>query len=308
MAKYTLRRLVQSLVTLWVVSVLVFLLTTVLGDPVAQLLPPTATEADRARLERLLGYDRPLLTQYVDFVTGAVSGDFGESTSFRRSAFSVVMERVHITAGLAVSALALSMLIGVPLGMVAGYRPNGFVDRLSVTVATTGQAVPVFVIAIVLILIFSVRLGWLPAGGISTWYHFILPVVSLALWAMAALTRLTRSGMREAMSKPFVILARAKGLKESEIVVSHAMRNAMLPVITYGGLQLAVLLSGAVVTETVFSIPGVGQLAVEAVRARDLNLVRTVVMLGAVIFLTSNFLTDLSYSLVDPRIRYTEED
>jgi peptide/nickel transport system permease protein len=294
-------------VSLLLVATFAFALTHLIGDPVLQLLPPEHTQQQYVELRHTLGYDRPWLLQYVDFMSGLAQGRFGTSTTYDRPALEVVLGRLPITAGLAGGALAVALLVGVPIGVGAGYRPYGIVDRVSITLATIGQAVPAFVTAIVLILVFAVTLHSLPSGGWGTWEAAVLPIAALSLWTMSGLIRLTRSGVREVMAMPFIILARAKGLTEGQVLVNHALRPSLLPVITFGGLQLGVLLTGAVITETVFAIPGAGRLMLDSVQHRDQAVVETAVLLGAVGFVLINLLTDVSYAAVDPRIRYRHQ-
>ena len=303
MARYIGRRLLHGVISLWVVVTFAFLLTRVLGDPVRQMLPLEHTREEYQTLRQTLGYDRPWAVQYAAFLRGLVRGDLGTSTAYNRPALEVVLGRLPVTAGLAGAALLVAVLVGVPLGVLAGYRPYGPIDRLSLVVATVGQAVPAFVIAILLILLFAVNLRWLPAGGFGRWDGMVLPVAALALWTMSGLIRLARSGIREVMARPFIVLARAKGLGEREILAFHALRPSLLPVVTFGGLQLGVLLTGAVVIESVFAIPGIGRLVLDALQARDQEVVQAAILIGAVGFVVANLLTDLSYSVIDPRIR-----
>jgi ABC-type dipeptide/oligopeptide/nickel transport system permease component len=303
MARYVARRLLHGLVSLWLVVTFAFLLTRVLGDPARQLLPLEHTAEEYQALRRTLGYDRSWAVQYVVYMGGLARGDLGTSTAYDRPALEVVLSRLPVTAGLAGAALLVAALVGVPLGVLAGYRPYGPMDRLSLVVATIGQAVPAFVVAILLILLFAVNLRWLPAGGLSRWDGAVLPVAALALWTMSGLIRLARSGIREVMARPFIVLARAKGLREREVLAFHALRPSLLPVVTFGGLQLGVLLTGAVVIESVFAIPGTGRLVLDALAARDQDVVQAAILVGAAGFVAANLLTDLSYSVIDPRIR-----
>jgi ABC-type dipeptide/oligopeptide/nickel transport system permease component len=303
MAGYLARRLLHGLVSLWLVVTFAFLLTRVLGDPVRQLLPLEHTREQYLELRRTLGYDRPWTAQYTAFMAGLVRGDLGTSTAYNRPALEVILARLPVTAGLAGAALLVAVAVGVPLGVLAGYRPYGPMDRLSLVVATLGQAVPAFVVAILLILLFAVTLRWLPAGGWNRWDATILPVTALALWTISGLIRLARSGIREVMARPFIVLARAKGLGERQVLAYHALRPSLLPVVTFGGLQLGVLLTGAVVIESVFAIPGIGRLVLDALQARDQDVVQAAILIGGAGFVATNLLTDLSYGVIDPRIR-----
>jgi len=303
MAWYLAKRFQHGLISLGLVVTIAFLLTHVMGDPVLQLLPLEHTQDQYLEMRHSLGYDRPLWTQYLSFIQGLVQGDLGNSTLYGQPALDVVLGRLPVTAALAGSALLISVLVGVPAGVLAGHRPYGVADRLSLVLATIGQAVPSFVVAILLIVLFAVKLHWLPSAGWGRWNKSILPVVSLALWTMSGMIRLTRSGVREVMARPFIVMARAKGLSESRLIVSHVLRPSLLPVVTFGGLQLGLLLTGAVVTESVFSIPGIGRLVLDALLARDQNVVEAALLLGGAGFVVTNLLTDLSYGLIDPRVR-----
>ena len=303
MLRYAVMRVLQGVATLALVATFAFALTQLIGDPVLQLLPLEHTEEQYLELRHSLGYDQAWYVQYTSFIRQSLVGDFGTSVTYNMPAMQVVLSRVPVTASLAAGAMALAILVGIPIGVVAGYRPFTPWDRVSITVATIGQAVPPFVIAILGILVFAVRLHLVPSGGWGTWQSAILPVGGLALGTMSGQIRLARSGIREVMGMPFIVLARAKGLKEAEVLFAHALRPAILPVITYGGLQLGILLTGAIVTETVFAIPGLGLLVVDAVSQRDQSVVRAAVLVGATGFVIMNTLVDLSYGAIDPRVR-----
>lgn len=304
MARYTYRRLLEALVTLFILTIVVFFLTSIIGDPVGQIVPPDASREEYERVQALLGFDKPLYEQYFNFVGGLFRGDLGMSLTRNRPASELIAARLPITLKLAIGSVVIAMVVGIPLGVLAGVRPNSIVDRLSVVLATLGHVIPTFLIAMIGIAIFSVTLGWLPVRGGNTLLGWILPMGSLVVWSLAAITRLTRSGVQESMHQPFVSMARAKGLSDNRVVLRHAVRPAMMPVLTYGGLQLGVLLSGAVIVETMFAMPGLGDLAIQSVRDRDVHVVRAIVMFSGLAFLLVNLLVDLSYSLVDPRVRY----
>jgi peptide/nickel transport system permease protein len=304
MVRYSIVRLLQGIITAWVIATVVFLMLNAIGNPVILLLDPQHTQEQYDQMVHLLGYDKPLGERYVLFIWGAVRGDFGDSVIHNAPAMSVVLSKLPTTMTLATAALALAIVVAIPLGILSGYRPGGLVDHISIAIASAGQAVPTFLIAIFLTLAFGVRLQWLPvAGPLADRPHAVLPVVTVAAWALAALLRFTRSGTIETMSRPFVLLARAKGLPEWRVVTAHVVRNAMLPVITYGGLQIGVMMSGAAITESVFAIPGLGKLAIDSVLQRDRNMVQAVVVLSAVSFILINWITDLIYVGVDPRVR-----
>jgi peptide/nickel transport system permease protein len=303
MVRYLAKRLLQGLVSLWLVVTFAFLLTRMVGDPVRQMLPMEHSREQYVELRHALGYDRSWAAQYAAFMGGLARGDFGTSVIHNRPALDLVLDRLPITAGLAGSALVLAIVIGMPLGVLAGYRPYGVMDRAGLVVATIGQAVPAFVVAILLILLFAVQLRWLPSGGWSGWSSVVLPIIALALWTMSGLIRLARSGVRDVMARPFIVMARAKGIGEPRVVTRHALRPSLLPVVTFGGLQLGVLLTGAVVIESVFAIPGIGRLVLDALSARDHTVVQAAILVGAIGFVAINLVTDLAYGVIDPRIR-----
>lgn len=303
MIVYVARRLGQALVTLWLVSLLVFLLGSILGDPVTQMLPPSATQEEREALRAVLGYDRPVAERYADYTLDALRGDLGESSIYQRPARELVMERLPMSVLIGSLSVAIALVVGVPLGMVAGARPGTLWDRLSVAVATGGQVVPTFVVAIVLTELLAVRLSVFPVAGTGTWRHAVLPSLALAFWVMAAMTRLTRSSMRETLTKPFIMMATAKGIGRRRVILGHAARHAQIPVVTYGGMQLGTLLSGAVVVESLYAIPGLGKLAIDAVQGRDFILVQACVLASAALYILVTLLIDLTYSVIDPRVR-----
>lgn len=306
MTKYLVRRLVEALATLFILTMVVFVLTSIIGDPVAHIVSPDASREEYDRVSALLGFDRPLLEQYFTFVGAMIRGDFGASLTRNRPVVELIAGRIPVTLTLAFGSVGLAMVLGIPLGVLAGVRPNSFLDRITVALATVGHVIPTFLIALVGIAIFSIMLGWLPVRGGGSLSGWLLPMGSLVVWSLAAITRLTRSGVQEAMHQPFIVMARAKGLRNHLVVLRHAVRPAMMPVLTYGGLQLGTLFSGAVIVETMFAMPGLGDLAIQSVRVRDVTVVRAIVMLSGVAFLLINLVVDLSYSLVDPRVRYQD--
>jgi peptide/nickel transport system permease protein len=273
------------------------------GNPILQLLPPDHTPQQYAETMHILGYDRPVLTQYADFFLRATSGDLGWSPIYNRPALEVVLTRLPTTFILAFGATVVAIVIGIPLGVVGGYRSGGVIDNFGLIVASIGQAMPTFVIAIVLILVFGVHLKILPVAGLAGPSSYVLPISALSLWAMAALIRFARSGTQEVMTQAFVLLAKAKGLSEGRILSFHILRAAVLPVITFGGLQFGALMSGALMAESVFAIPGIGKLALDAVFQRDNHVVRASVLVIATSFILINLLTDLCYVWLDPRVR-----
>jgi ABC-type dipeptide/oligopeptide/nickel transport system permease component len=289
-------------VTLGVVT-LAFVALRLSGDPAATMLPGDASVDELRHLRRTLGLDQPLHVQYLAFLGGAVRGDFGESFRHQQPAFGLVLERLPATLELAFAALLLAVVVALPLGIVAALYRGRAVDMLAMGFAVVGQATPYFWMGIMLILVVSVELGWLPTSGRGGWPHLILPAVTLGTHFAASLARLTRTSMLEVLGQNFVTTARAKGLGEPRVVLAHALKNAAVPVVTLIGLQFGTLLGGAVVTETIFAWPGVGRLAVQSIFVRDYPVVQAGVLVLALVFVAINLAVDLLYGTLDPRIR-----
>jgi peptide/nickel transport system permease protein len=304
MTAFLVRRLVRTIVVLWGVTTIVFVVTRLSGDPIALIVPPEAPRAEIERVRAQFGFDRPLPVQYGIFIRRAVVGDFGQSIRQRQPAMRLALDRLPATLQLAAWSFLFAVVVGVPLGIVAGVRPRSLWDNLTMTVAVVGQAVPTFYLGILLIIFVAVRLGWLPVGGRGDWKTLVLPVVTLGTYAMASIARLTRSAMLEVMSQDYVRTGRAKGLSELTVTLRHGFRNALIPVVTIMGLQFGTLLGGAVVTETIFAWPGLGLLAINGIGSRDYPVVQAAVFLAAVSFVIINLVVDLLYSQLDPRIRY----
>ena len=304
MRSYLLRRLWQSLLVLFGVSVVVFLILHLTGDPAALLLPPDATAEDIAKFRTAMGFDDPVAVQYVRFLKGAVRGDFGESLRHGEPAMGLVLERLPATFELAGAGLLIALTLAIPAGIVSAVRRNTTVDYVSTVVALLGQAMPTFWLGIMLILVFSVRLNWLPSSGRGSLEHMILPAITLGLFTTARITRLTRSGMLEVLGQDYIRTARAKGVGEPPVVWKHALKNASIPIVTIVGIELGTLLGGSVITETIFAWPGVGRLSVQAIFNRDYPVVQSAVFLLASTFVIVNLLVDVVYTYLDPRIRY----
>jgi peptide/nickel transport system permease protein len=313
--RYLARRLVALVPVLAGVSVVVFLVLHLSpGDPAEIMLGSQATQEDLARLRAQLGLDEPLPVQYVRWLGHVFQGDLGRSLWTKRPVLREVLDRLGATLLLTASALALSTIGGIALGIVSATRRNSFVDRVSAVVSLFGASMPVFWLGIVLMVAFSLWLGWLPASGMFAPYgggdlrdllaHLILPAVTLAAASTAIVTRLTRSSMLEVLSQEYVRTARSKGLVERAVVVRHGLWNALMPIVTVVGVQAGYLLGGAVLTETVFAWPGVGTLMVQGILARDFPLVQGCVLVVALTFAVINLGVDLLYAYLDPRIRY----
>jgi peptide/nickel transport system permease protein len=310
---YLLRRVGAALPVIGVVSVVVFsLIHLTPGDPVSIMLREETDPATAATLRRQLGLDRPLALQYLAWLGRAVQGDLGRSIRTNQPVADAIRQRVPVTLSLATAALVVALLIGLPAGILAALRRNSLIDVIATLVAICGVSLPSFWLAILLILIFSVTLAWLPPLGwvspnrdLVAWGRsLVLPSVTLGLAIAAVVMRMTRASLLEVLELEYVRTARAKGLSERWIVLGHALRNALIPVVTVVGLQAGALLGGAVITETIFALPGVGRLLVDAIFQRDFPIVQGVVLFLAVNFLVVNLLVDLTYAWLDPRIRY----
>lgn len=298
------RKLIAFPVTLFGVLTLVFLFVHAIpGDPIDAMLGESAAPADRESLRRSLGLDRPLGERYLLYLADLARGDLGRSIHGGAPVAERIADRLPATVALAAGAAVIAVMLALPLGVLAGANRGGLFDRCASAFALLGAATPNFVLAPVLVLIFSIRLGWLPVSGAEGPASLILPAVTLGLGMAAILTRLTRSALVEVLGSDYIRTARAKGLPERTVVGRHALRNALLPVATVMGLQLGHLLSGAIVTETLFAWPGIGRLTLEAIQARDYPLVQGCVLVIAVSYLAVNWLTDLAYARLDPRIR-----
>ena len=303
MFQYLVRKVFHTLFVALGVVTLVFVALRLSGDPAATMLPGDATVDELAALRRTLGLDRPLHLQYVAFLGGAVRGDFGESFRHQQPAFGLVLERLPATLELAFAALVLAVVVALPLGILAAVYRGRTADVLAMSFAVVGQATPYFWMGIMLILVVSVELGWLPTSGRGSWAHLILQAITLGTHFAASLARLTRTSLLEVLGQNFVTTARAKGLAEGSVILRHALKNAAVPVVTLIGLQFGTLLGGAVVTETIFAWPGVGRLAVQSIFARDYPVVQAGVLVLALSFVALNLLVDLLYGALDPRIR-----
>jgi peptide/nickel transport system permease protein len=303
---YISRRILHSIVTLIGVSLVVFGILRVLpGDPAKMVLPDAASATQVEQMRRQLGLAEPLYIQYGVFVSSVIRGDFGQSFQFRAPVTSVIAERIWPTVHLATVAFLLTVCLGIPTGIVAAARHRTLVDYGSIFVAALGQSVPNFWLGIMLILLFGVALGWLPTSGYKGPNYLVLPATTLAAYPIALLARLTRSSMLEVLTKEYIRTARSKGLRERAVVIQHALKNAAIPVVTILGLQIGALLGGAVVTESVFAWPGLGKLAVDSIFQRDFPVIQAILMLSAAVFIVINLFVDLTYTLLDPRIRYS---
>jgi len=303
MRNYVARQLVQLLVVIIGISILSFCILHVIGDPVLLLLPQNAGREEFERYRKLLGLDQPIYVQYWKFFTSAIQGDFGKSWYADTPAFRLVLERMPPTIYLTFAGLGVALLIALPLGILSALKRHSVVDTLCTAVAVAGQAMPIFWLGIMLIIVFAVRLKALPASGYGTWQHFLMPAFCLGAFLAPITMRLVRSGVIEVMNMEYIKTARAKGVGERMVVVKHAFRNACIPVITVLGIQFGQLLGGAIITETVFAWPGVATLTVESIRNQDFPVVQCAVVLLALVIVTVNLVVDLVVGFMDPRIR-----
>ncbi len=306
MQRFILIRVGYSLMALWVISVVIFGLIRISGSPVDALLPTDATAQDQARLEEYWGVNEPLHEQYLKYIGNILRGNFGESFKWKgMTTRDLILQRIPATAQLAGFALLISVVIALPIGVLAAVKKDAFVDHGARIIALLGQSLPSFWLGIVLIWIFAVILGWLPTSGRGGVKHIVLPAIALGWFQVSALMRLIRSSMLDVLDSEYVKLARIKGLPEWKVVWKHCLRNAIIAPLTYFGIISAALLTGSVVVETVFAWPGLGLLALEAVLGRDYAVVQTLILLFASIYILANLAVDILYAYLNPRIRYT---
>jgi peptide/nickel transport system permease protein len=302
--RFILFRLLQSLVALAMLSVVVFVLARTTGDPLHMILPMNASEEDYANARRYLGLDRPYVEQYLSFVSKAVTGDFGTSIRARRPVIELIQDRLPNSLRLAAFAMSVSLAMAFPLGVMAAVKKGTFVDRTAQVISVLGQSLPTFWVAIVLVEFVAGRLQWLPAGGIEGFASYVLPGFTLGWFVVAGLMRLLRSGMLEVLDSEYVKLARLKGVAEHRVVWVHALKNALIPVVTFAGIYFAILVTTAIVVETVFAWPGLGRLAYDGITSRDFPVIQAVVLVTAAIVSAVNLCVDCLYAFIDPRIRY----
>ena len=301
--RFLFSRAVQGLIVMFGVSLLVFFALFLTGDPAVLMMAPDSTAQEIADFREAMGFNDPIIVQYGRFLVDALRGDLGNSLRYSRPAMELLTERLGATALLALSALLWSSLLGFVLGAISAVRRNSPIDFAIRVISLLGQAVPVFWLALMLIILFSLNLRWLPSSGYGSFQQLIMPSLALGAYYLSAITRLVRSSLIETLGENYIRTARAKGLSEWRIVVRHALRNAMIPVVTLQGMYLASLMGGALVTEIIFAWPGIGRLAVEAIQNRDFPVVQAVVLFAALVFVVANFLVDVAYTWLNPRSR-----
>ena len=304
MLTYIAKRLLQAVFILWAVASISFGLTFLAGDPATLMIGDNWTAEQVANFREYMGFDRPVLVQYGEFLQRIAQGDFGVSVRQQIPVTRLILERLPATLELTVAALLIIVGVAIPVGVLSAIRRNSLSDRLAMGGALLAQSVPTFWLGIMLILVVGVFLQALPISGRGTFFHLILPAITLATFSTARIARLVRSSMLDVLGNDYIRTARAKGLSARKVNYGHALRNALIPVITLLGIEVGSLLGGAIITETVFAYPGIGRLTIQAIAARDIPLVQGVITFGAMIFVLVNLLVDLSYSVLDPRIRH----
>jgi peptide/nickel transport system permease protein len=301
--RFILKRLLETLFVIFLALSAVFVMIRLSGDPTLLMVPADATPEFIEQFRHEMGFDDPLIVQYGEFVIGALHGDFGKSLRLKSSAISLVLERIPASLLLTASSILLALTVSIPLGILSAFRRGSSVDKISLGSAVFAQSVPNFWLGLMLILVFSVLLGWLPTSGMGTWQHLVLPSITLAAYSTARITRLTRSSMVEVLQADYIRTARAKGLREAKVLWKHAFRNASIPIITITGLQIGIIFGGAVITETIFSWPGLGRLLVQSIYFRDYTTVQASIFVIAMMFSLINLTVDIVYALVNPEIK-----
>lgn len=319
MAEWLLHRLVQAFFVILAMTAIVFVGVYAIGNPVDILIPPSAPEAERLRIISELGLDQPLWRQYLQFLTHAAQGDLGRSFVFNEPALTLILQRMPATLELAVFAILLAVLIGVPLGLYAGLKPNALFSRAIMAISILGFSLPAFWVGIMLVMVFAVQMGWMPSAGrgetgsflgiqtsfmtLDGWRHMLLPGLNLALFNISMTLRLTRAGVREILPLDFVKFARAKGLSPARVIGVHVLKNILVPVVTVVGLEFGTTIAFAVVTETVFAWPGMGKLIIDSINVLDRPVIVAYLMIVVVLFIVINLIVDLLYMVLDPRVR-----
>jgi peptide/nickel transport system permease protein len=304
MAIFLSRRLIHAVFVMLGVSLVVFLLMHLAGDPATLMVPDDATPEQIQEVRERMGFDRPILVQYGLFIGRVARGDFGYSYRIRRPALNIVAERIPATLRLMAASVGVSIALAIPVGIISAVKRNSFFDRLSMMAVLFGQSMPTFWFGIMAIFIVSVQLGWLPTSGYQGPQYIILPALTLGLYTSAVIARILRSSLIEVLGRDYIRTARAKGLGGAHVLFGHALKNAAIPVVTVIGLQIGYLMGGSVITETVFSYPGMGLLAIQAIRGQDIPVLQTFVILIAGVIVAINLLVDIIYMYLDPRVRY----
>ncbi|WP_417769153.1 ABC transporter permease [Stappia sp.] len=303
MLVFTLKRLGLAVLVTLTVSLLSFSLLFMSGDPASAIAGENASATDIEAIRALYGFDRPFMVQYVDWLSGALTGDFGQSYYFKLPVSTLIADRLSTTMLLGVCGISFALLTAIPLGVLAAMRPNSLIDRGALFLSVMGQAMPSFWFGLVLIVIFSIQLGWLPPSGSSSWKHFIMPTIVLGYYAMPAIMRLTRAGMLEVLNADYIRTARAKGASETRVMFKHALRNAVVPVVSLAAVQMGFMLGGSIVVESIFALHGAGYLAWESISRNDLPTVQALILIFSCFYIVFTFLSDIANAWLDPRIR-----
>ncbi|MEJ8474424.1 ABC transporter permease [Roseibium algae] len=303
MLHFILKRLLLAVLVAGTVSFISFSLMFLSGDPAAALAGETASGEDVEAIRVLYGFDRPMLVQYAEWLGAAVTGDFGESYYFKLPVASLIAERLSVTMILGVCGISFALLTAVPLGVIAAIRPNSLIDRAALFLSVAGQAMPSFWFGLILIVVFAIKLGWLPASGTSSWQNFVMPTIVLGYYAMPAIMRLTRAGMLDVLSSEYIRTARAKGASEARVLFKHALRNAIIPVVSLAAVQMGFMLGGSIVVESVFALHGAGYLAWESIGRNDLPTVQALILIFSMFYIVFTFLSDVLNAWLDPRMR-----
>lgn len=302
MLRFLLQRLTVATLVLVCVSMIAFSLAHLSGDPAVAIAGEGATREGIETIRREFGFDRPILVQYASWMGNVLSGEFGRSHYLKESVGPVLASHLSVTLTLGLLSLLFAVLLAIPMGILAALYPNSLIDRIALTVAVIGQSMPSFVVAYLLIYVFGVKYGLLPISGSTTWLHFVLPTLTLGYYATPALMRLTRAGMLDTLQSDFVRTARAKGLREYKVVIRHALRNALAPIIALAAVQLGFMLGGSIVVETIFSLNGIGHLAWQSIQRSDFEVIQAIVLVIAVLYSALMLAADLLNALVDPRV------
>ncbi|WP_417409165.1 ABC transporter permease [Hoeflea sp.] len=300
---FTLKRLGLAILVTFTVSLLSFSLLFMAGDPASAIAGENASATDIEAIRALYGFDRPFLVQYADWLTSALTGDFGQSYYFKLPVSTLIGERLSTTMLLGVCGISFALVTAIPLGVAAAMRPNSLIDRTALFLSVMGQAMPSFWFGLVLIVVFSIQLGWLPPSGSDSWKHFIMPTIVLGYYAMPAIMRLTRAGMLEVLNADYIRTARAKGASEMRVMFKHALRNAVVPVVSLAAVQMGFMLGGSIVVESIFALHGAGYLAWESIGRNDLPTVQALILIFSCFYIVFTFLSDLLNAWLDPRIR-----
>ena len=303
MLAFALKRLGLALLVTLTVSIVSFSLLRIAGDPATAIAGEGASAAAIDAIRAQYGFDRPLAVQYFDWLFSALRGDFGQSYYFKLPVADLISDRLSVTMLLGICSIALALLVAVPLGVAAAVRPNSAIDRVALFISVAGQALPSFWFGLILIVIFSIQLGWLPPSGSESWRHFLMPTVVLAYYAMPAIMRLTRAGMLEVLSADYIRTARAKGAGAARVLFKHALRNAIVPVVSLAAVQMGFMLGGSIVVESVFALNGAGYLAWESIGRKDLPTVQALILVFSSFYIVFTLLSDLANAWLDPRLR-----